>query len=83
MKGALKKGWEVRVLDNFFLGKSDNLDDVAKEIELIKGDVRDEKIVKKATRGVDYVFHQAAVSSSQMFVPDPGLGISVNVMGFA
>jgi len=39
--------------------------------------------VKRATRGVDYIFHQAAVSSSQMFVPDPSLGISVNVQGFA
>ncbi len=83
VKAALKKGWEVSVLDNFFLGKSHNLDDVSKEITLVKADVRDEKAVRKATKGVDYVFHQAAVSSSQMFVPYPDLGISVNVQGFA
>lgn len=83
VRESLKKRWEVRVLDNFFLGKSDNLDDVMDEIELFRGDICDEKLMKKATRGVDYVFHQAAISSSQMFVPDPSLGISVNVMGFA
>ena len=83
VKGALKKGWEVRVIDNFFLGKAENLADVQKDIELIKGDIRDENSVKQATRGVDYIFHQAAISSSQMFVPDPGLGISVNVQGFS
>jgi nucleoside-diphosphate-sugar epimerase len=83
VKEALKKGWEVNVLDNLFLGKLDNLNDVIGEIKLLKGDIRDEKLVRRATRGVDYVFHQAAVSSSQMFVPDPGLGISVNVNGFA
>ncbi len=83
MRGALKKGWEVRVLDNFFLGKPENLKDVIGDIQLIKGDVRDGKFVKVATKDVDYIFHQAAISSSQMFVPDPGLGISVNVQGFS
>ena len=82
-KEAIKKGWGVRVLDNFFLGSSENLREIMDEIELIRGDVRNEKLVKKATRGVDYIFHQAAVSSSQMFVPDPSLGISVNVQGFS
>lgn len=82
-KEAIRKGWEVRVLDNFFLGSSENLNEIMDEIELIRGDVRNEKLVNKATRGVDYIFHQAAVSSSQMFVPDPSFGLSVNVQGFA
>lgn len=82
-KEAIKKGWEVRVLDNFFLGSSENLREIMDEIELIRGDVRNEKLVNKATRGVDYIFHQAAVSSSQMFVPDPSFGLSVNFHGFA
>lgn len=80
---AIKKGWEVRVLDNFFLGSLENLNDIIDEIELIRGDIRNEKLVKRATRDVDYIFHQAAVSSSQMFVPDPSLGISVNVQSFS
>lgn len=83
VKAALKKGWDVSVIDNFFLGKSGNLNDVIEDIELIKGDIRDEKAVKKATKGVDYIFHQAAISSSQMFVPYPDLGISVNLQGFS
>ncbi len=83
VKASLKKGWEVRVIDNFLLGKSTNLDDMRDEIEILNGDIRDEKLIKKATRGIDYIFHQAAISSSQMFVPDPSLGISVNVQGFS
>jgi len=65
------------------LGKSDNLEDVIEDIELIRGDVRDEKAVKKATSDIDYIFHEAAISSSQMFVPYPDLGISVNLQGFS
>ncbi|MFN4133677.1 MAG: NAD-dependent epimerase/dehydratase family protein [Candidatus Hadarchaeales archaeon] len=83
VRRALERGWEVRVLDNLFLGSSENLKDIMSDIEFLRGDVRDEKIVKKAVRGVDFIFHQAAASSSQMFVPDPGLGISVNIIGFA
>ena len=82
-KEGIRKGWKVRVLDNFFLGSSENLKEIRDEIELIRGDVRNEKLVNRATRGVDYIFHQAAVSSSQMFVPDPSFGLSVNVQGFA
>ena len=80
---AVHKGWRVRVLDNFYLGSPKNLSDIIKEIELIKGDIRSRKTVNRATRGVDYVFHQAAVSSSQIFVPDPSEGFSVNVQSFA
>lgn len=80
---TVHKGWQVRVLDNFYLGSPKNLSDIIKEIEVIKGDIRSGKTVDRATRGVDYVFHQAAVSSSRMFVPDPSEGFSVNVQGFA
>jgi nucleoside-diphosphate-sugar epimerase len=80
---AVERGWQVRVFDNFYLGSLENLSIIKKEIELIKGDIRDKKTIDAATRGVDYIFHQAAVSSSQMFVPDPSEGFSVNVQGFA
>jgi len=79
---AIKKGWEVRILDNFFLGSLENLNGIVDEVELIKGDIRNERLVNRATQDVDYIFHQAAVSSSQMFVPNPSSGISVNVQGF-
>jgi UDP-glucose 4-epimerase len=39
-------------------------------------------LVLDLTKDCDYIFHQAALSSSPMFVDDPRQGIEVNVMGF-
>ncbi len=78
---ASKRGFEVRVLDNLSLGSIDNLTGIDK-LEFVKGDVMDDQTVKRCMNGVELVFHQAAASSSPMFVPDPRKGINVNLEGF-
>ena len=75
-------GHTVVVLDNFSLGKMDNISAVKGKIEIIKGDIRDFETVKKAAKGVDIVFNQAAASSSPMFLNDLRNAVSVNVDGF-
>ncbi len=59
----VKRGEEVRVLDNFLTGKKENLDTFIKEIELIEGDIRNYKTCQDAVLGIDYVLHQAALPS--------------------
>lgn len=60
----LEKGCVVRVYDNLepqVHGKSQKTPDyLNKEAELIKGDVRDRKRLKKAIYNIDVVFHLAA-----------------------
>jgi UDP-glucose 4-epimerase len=58
----MKKGYEVRVLDNLSAGRVDNIKHwIGNErFEFIKGDMVDIDIVKKALEGVDVVFHLAA-----------------------
>lgn len=54
---------EVRVIDNFVRGSWGNLV-AAKErggVTVIEGDICDSVLVDRATEGVDYVFHQAAL----------------------
>jgi UDP-glucose 4-epimerase len=54
---------EVRVLDNFVRGSLRNLE-VARtkgNLVVIEGDIRDVDTVDRATAGVDYVFHAAAL----------------------
>jgi UDP-glucose 4-epimerase len=54
---------EVRIIDNFVRGSWNNLGwalDQGK-VKVIDGDIRDASLVNSATRGVDYVFHQAAL----------------------
>jgi len=54
---------EVRVIDNFVRGNWRNLEwALAKgPVNVIEGDIRDAALVKRATQGVGYVFHQAAL----------------------
>jgi UDP-glucose 4-epimerase len=54
---------EVRVIDNFVRGSWRNLEWARSQggVEVIEGDIRDASLVNRATQGVDYVFHQAAL----------------------
>ena len=56
---------EVRVLDNFVRGTWHNLAVADSRqrpgLEVIEGDIRDAATVERATAGIDYVFHQAAL----------------------
>ena len=52
---------EIRVLDSFRTGRRSNLDGL--KCELIEGDVSDRSTVAEAVKGVDYIFHLAALVS--------------------
>ena len=46
----LVKNYDVTILDNFFLGNLDNLAAVKDKVKIIKGDIKDEELLKKACR---------------------------------
>ncbi len=77
----LKRGNEVRVLDNFSSGKRENLRDFSRDIELIEGDIRSYHIVSQAVKGVEVVLHQAALPSVPRSIKDPITSNDVNVNG--
>ncbi|WP_265107852.1 NAD-dependent epimerase/dehydratase family protein [Halosolutus halophilus] len=65
---ALAPANEVRVLDDFSTGSRDY---VPEDVTVIEGDVRDPIALQKAARGVDVIFHQAAVVSVSRSVGEP------------
>jgi len=67
----VRRGDDVRVLDNVSTGRRDNLADVAGKIEFIEGDLVDPDIVGRAVRGVDCIFHEAALASVPRSVDRP------------
>ena len=77
----LAEGHSVRVLDNLSTGKRENLAHVRAQIEFIEGDLRDKETVRRAVRGVDYVFHIAALRAVLRSVEDPTETNDVNVTG--
>ena len=92
----LRRGETVRVVDNLTTGSLQNLRFAVgqvslpserrqmaygSQLELIIGDVRDAALVRKAMRGVDTVFHLAAISSVSRSVRQPQEVNSVNLDG--
>jgi nucleoside-diphosphate-sugar epimerase len=82
-EALLKKGFVVRVLDNFSTGKRENLvfDKGYPPFEMVEGDICDLSTCRKAVRKVDYVFHQAALPSVQRSIEDPEVSNAINVGG--
>ena len=71
VEALLKRGNSVRVLDNFSTGDPANLTDVRQDIEVLEGDLVDIETVRRAVRGVEVVYHQAALASVPRSVADP------------
>jgi nucleoside-diphosphate-sugar epimerase len=77
----LRRGDEVRVLDNFSTGSRGNLAAVDGEFELLEGDLRSYERVHAAVRGCDAVLHQGALPSVPRSVQDPLTSSEINIGG--
>jgi len=76
----LAEGYCVTVLDLMIYGV-----DVLKPhpmLKLIKGDIRDEELLKKVIVGHDAVLHLACISNDPSFELNPDLGRSINLDAF-
>jgi len=79
----LDEGFKVRVLDNLSTGEKKNLAQHKnkKSFQFIEGDIRNFDLVKKTVKGVDAVFHEAALVSVTRSVENPLLSNEINVTG--
>jgi UDP-glucose 4-epimerase len=70
---------EVRVLDNLRCGFKSNLSGL--ECKLIVGSILDRDLLRETMKGVDFVFHLAAMVSVQESVQKPNECADINVWG--
>ncbi|HEY7734719.1 MAG TPA: NAD-dependent epimerase/dehydratase family protein [Nitrososphaera sp.] len=70
---------EVVALDDLSLGAASNL---STNVRFVKGSVKDPHLLQELCQGCDFVFHDAAKSSSPMFRENPSHGVDVNAIGF-
>jgi nucleoside-diphosphate-sugar epimerase len=78
----IARGDEVVALDNFSTGREQNLAPLAKDsFRLIRGDIRDQKVVAEAIAGCDFVLHEAALPSVPRSIEAPIECHEVNVNG--
>jgi UDP-glucose 4-epimerase len=65
------RGDRVRIVDNLVTGCRENIEQVADRVEFLEGDILDRDLLRSAFRGVDVVFHQAALASVPLSLERP------------
>src|SRR5271167_230732 len=76
----LAAGYRVRVLDLFMYGE--DVLPTHSQLETIKGDLRDGKLLQRTIPGSDAVIHLACISNDPSFELNPSLGKSINFDAF-
>ncbi len=66
-------GARVRVLDDLSTGHAENLEEVGGDVEFVRGSLTEPDALERALRGVEVVFHEAAIPSVPRSVEDPEL----------
>jgi UDP-N-acetylglucosamine 4-epimerase len=84
VESLLQSGNYVVCLDNFSTGRKTNLSEFVKnhDFKLFEGDIRNYSDCEKAAKGVEFVFHQAALGSVPRSIKDPVSTTDVNIGGF-
>ena len=69
---------ELVILDNFVRGRRENLAWAMSNgrVTVVEGDIRDAKLLREVTEGIDLIFHQAAIRITQC-AEEPRLAIEV------
>jgi nucleoside-diphosphate-sugar epimerase len=75
------EGHTVRVFDNLATGHIENLKGFAGRVEFVRGDIREPAALQAALRGIEYVFHEAALVSVAISVEQPEENDAINIRG--
>ena len=76
----LRKKYNVTIIDLMIYGK--NYFKKNKHLKLIRGDIRNKKLLEKITKNQDVVIHLACISNDPSFELNPSLGKSINLDAF-
>ncbi len=80
-EALLAQGERVRILDDFSTGRRSNLEALKGNVEVVEGSIVDPEVVTGAMKGVEVVFHEAAIPSVSRSVENPQASMLANVMG--
>ena len=78
-----EKDNEIIIVDDLSTGKIENLRkfNQSTNINFVRGSITDLNLLKRVFKGVDYVFHQAAIPSVPRSIKDPIASNNANVNG--
>jgi len=84
VKKLVKKNCQIVVYDNDFRGNFQKFYKISKKnIKLVKGDIRDEKKLRKAIKGCSQIYHLAFINGTENFYNHPKLVMEVGILGTA
>ncbi len=81
VRKLLKKGHDVRVLDNNWRGAKEKLSDVSREIDFFEADIRDSNKVRRACKNIDAIVHLSYINGTEYFYSMPEMVLDVGVAG--
>lgn len=79
----VRQGYQVIILDDLSTGRLENIELVLKKenVDFIQGSITDLPLLRELFHGVEYVFHQAALSRVPRSIDDPLTANEVNIRG--
>jgi len=77
----VRDGADVTVLDDLSTGRREHLRDIRDRVRFVRGNVARFEACRRAMQGVDYVLHQAAVTSVPRSTRNPVAAHQSNVTG--
>jgi nucleoside-diphosphate-sugar epimerase len=81
VEDLVKNNYDVTIYDTLYYGKS-HLDHLKNQIEIIRGDIRDAKLISNSLNGHEVFLHLACISNDASFVLDEKLSKTVNLDAF-
>jgi nucleoside-diphosphate-sugar epimerase len=70
-ESLLSSGEKVRILDNLSTGFRENLDELSGDFQFFEADLNDTAKLREALKGVEVIFHQAALPSVPRSIENP------------
>jgi UDP-glucose 4-epimerase len=80
-ESLVNRGDQVVILDNFFTSSMDNLKQVKEKINLVEGNILDQRLVAKLVSESDYIVHLAAALGVFNIVNKPLESLKTNLQG--
>ncbi len=74
-------GHNVTIIDNFSVGKKNNIKSIQRKIKIVNQDIRNYKAISKHFKNIDNVFHLAALADIVPSIENPSNYFSSNVQG--
>lgn len=80
-EALLSTGETVRIFDNNATGRTINLTSLTGNVQYMHGDIRDLDALQMAMKGIEVVFHEAALASVPRSISEPIGTLETNVNG--